>query len=240
MNLFGKKALLDQIKKNKSQIALVHLLVNNKELIAYCNKLNIHTKVYHDRKFFDQFDNVNHQDVVIELKDKKVKVKDLESFLKQNQDKEQLLVLILDSIHDPHNFGAILRSADAFGVDAVIYKKNNQVGLTDIVAKTSMGAINNLNLIEVVNLSNAINVLKENKFWIYASTLSDKSQDIRKVDFDKRTVIIVGNEENGISPLVIKNSDFNVIIPMYGNMQSLNVSVATGILLYHIKTKLSK
>ena len=201
MNLFGKKALLDQIKKNKSQIALVHLLVNNKELIAYCNKLNIHTKVSHDRKFFDQFDHVNHQDVVIELKDKKVKVKDLESFLKQNQDKEQLLVLILDSIHDPHNFGAILRSADAFGVDAVIYKKNNQVGLTDIVAKT---------------------------------------QDIRKVDFDKRTVIIVGNEENGISPLVIKNSDFNVIIPMYGNMQSLNVSVATGILLYHINTKLSK
>ena len=147
MNLFGKKALLDQIKKNKSQIALVHLLVNNKELIAYCDKLGIHTKVYHDRKFFDKFDNVNHQDVIIELKDKKVKVRVLDSFLAQNKDSKQLLVLMLDSIHDPHNFGAILRSADAFGVDAVIYKKNNQVGLTNVVAKTSMGAINNLNLI---------------------------------------------------------------------------------------------
>ncbi|MCF0227381.1 MAG: 23S rRNA (guanosine(2251)-2'-O)-methyltransferase RlmB [Malacoplasma sp.] len=240
MNLFGKKALLDQIKSNKNQIVLVHLLVNNKELISYCDKLNIHTKVYHDRKFFDQFSNVNHQDVVIELKDKKVKVKDLDSFIKATKDQKQVLVLMLDSIHDPHNFGAILRTADAFGVDAVIYKKNNQVGLTDTVAKTSMGAVNTLNLIEVVNLSNAINVFKENKFWIYASTLSDKTQDLNKVKFDDRSVIIVGNEENGISPLVIKNSDFNIKIPMFGNMQSLNVSVATGILLYYIKTNMSK
>ena len=240
MNLFGKKALLDQIKANKSQIALVHLLVNNKELIAYCDRNHVHTKVYHNTKFFDKFGDINHQNVVVELKDKKVKVKDLDSFLNSTKDKKQLLVLMLDSIHDPHNFGAILRSADAFGVDAVIYKKNGQVGLTDTVAKTSLGAINNLNLIEVVNLSQTIETLKKNKFWVYASTLEDDSKDIRELDYDARSVIIVGNEENGISPLVIKNSDFKVKIPMYGNMKSLNVSVATGILLYHIRSKMSK
>ena len=240
MNLFGKKALLDQIKSNKSQIALVHLLVNNKELISYCDKNHIPTKVYHNTKFFDSFGDINHQNVIVELKNKKVKVKDLNSFLENNKDKKQLLVLMLDSIYDPHNFGAILRSADAFAVDAVIYKKNGQVGLTDTVAKTSLGAINNLNLIEVVNLSQTIETLKQNKFWIYASTLADDSKDINELDYDARSVIIVGNEDNGISPLVVKNSDFKVKIPMYGNMQSLNVSVATGILLYHIKSKMSK
>ncbi|MCF0227927.1 MAG: hypothetical protein HUJ52_03845, partial [Malacoplasma sp.] len=74
MNLFGKKALLDQIKTNKSQIALVHLLVNNKELIAYCDRNHVHTKVYHNTKFFDSFGDINHQNVIVELKDKKVKV----------------------------------------------------------------------------------------------------------------------------------------------------------------------
>ena len=240
MKLFGKKALQDQIKMDKNQILLVHLFVNNKDLISYCNKQKLRTKVYHDYKFFDAFSDVNHQGVIVDLKQKEVKTLDLEDFLIKNQNKKQMLILMLDCIQDPHNFGAILRSANAFGVDAVIYKRNNQVGLTNTVAKTSVGAINMLNLIEVSNLSNAINVLKKYKFWIYASTLSESSQDLNKVDFDKRSVIIVGNEDSGISPLVIRNSDFHVKIKMYGNMQSLNVSVACGILLYHIRSKMGK
>ncbi|MDE7433881.1 MAG: 23S rRNA (guanosine(2251)-2'-O)-methyltransferase RlmB, partial [Mycoplasmoidaceae bacterium] len=81
-----------------------------------------------------------------------------------NKDKKQMLFLIVDSIEDPQNFGAILRTADGFGVDGVIYKKNNQVQINDLVAKTSMGAINTLNLFKVTNLVNEINLLKENGF----------------------------------------------------------------------------
>jgi 23S rRNA (guanosine2251-2'-O)-methyltransferase len=98
-----------------------------------------------------------------------------------------------------------------------------------------MGAIQHLNLIKVSNLSQALEKLKKANYWIYTSCLDSGATDYRKIKYDKKSVLVVGNEENGVSPLIISNSDFLVKIPMLGKIQSLNVSVATGILLSRIE-----
>jgi 23S rRNA (guanosine2251-2'-O)-methyltransferase len=97
-----------------------------------------------------------------------------------------------------------------------------------------MGAINNLNMFKVTNLSNEIDLLKKNGFWIYSSALSENSEDYNKVKYDKKLVLVVGSENKGVSKIILDKSDFIINIPMCGNVQSLNVSVATGILLSKI------
>ena len=238
--LFGTKALLDQIKFDKEHISVVHLFKDNKKLINELKFNNIKFKIHHDKNWFKQFDkNLNHQFVVIEIQNNN-KVKTLESFLENNKTKTKSIILIVDSIQDPHNFGSILRTCDAFGVDAVIYKSDNQVQINDFVSKTSMGAINTLNIFKVVNLSRAIELLKKYGYWIYASMLDEKSQSNNDVDYSDKSVIIIGNEQSGINKLIAKNSDQSIIIKMYGKLQSLNVAVATGILLYEARNKKKK
>jgi 23S rRNA (guanosine2251-2'-O)-methyltransferase len=152
--LFGKKALLDHI--DNKNIINVDLIANH-ELISLLKQKQINFKI-RDDSFFKQFDkNLNHQGVVIHLKSNE-RINDIESFL--SLPKTQSIILVIDGIQDPQNFGAILRSCDAFGVDVVVYKKDNQVQINDFVIKSSMGAIEHLNLIKVVNLSRTIEQLK--------------------------------------------------------------------------------
>jgi 23S rRNA (guanosine2251-2'-O)-methyltransferase len=141
--------------------------------------------------------------------------------------------LILDGIEDPQNFGAILRSVDAFGVDGVIIKKRNEVPLNATVAKVSTGAINWVKVAMVSNLSQAIQTLKDHGYWIVASDGSGK-QDYDTVDYKSPIGLVVGSEGFGIAPLVLKNSDFIVKIPMTGHVNSLNASVASAILISEI------
>ncbi|WEK83022.1 MAG: 23S rRNA (guanosine(2251)-2'-O)-methyltransferase RlmB [Mycoplasma sp.] len=232
--MFGKKALLDQLKIDSNQISLVHLTTNARELIKQLKQQKVNCKIHHDNSFFNQFKNVNHQFVVTELKSNNKDSVDLKTFLTNNK-KEKLLFLIVDSIQDSHNFGSILRTAEAHQVDGVIYKNSNQVLVNEVVVKTAMGAVNKLNLFKVANLTNTVQLLKEHNFWIYASVLNKKAKPINQEKFANRTALIVGNESEGISKILIDHSDINVFVPMYGTVQSLNVSVATGIMLYQIK-----
>ena len=238
--LFGTKALLDQIKFDKEHITVVHLFKDNKKLINELKSNNIKVKIHHDKEWFNQFDkNLNHQFVVTEIQNDN-KVKTLESFLEINKHKTKSIILMIDSIQDPHNFGSILRTCDAFGVDAVIYKSDNQVQLNDFVSKTSMGAINTLNMFKVVNLSRTIELLKKYGYWIYVSMLDENAKSNDEINYSDKSVIIVGNEQSGVNHLTAKNSDQSVMIKMYGKLQSLNVSVATGILLYEARNKIFK
>ena len=136
----------------------------------------------------------------------------------------------------PHNFGAILRSADAFGVDGVIIKSRNQVPLNMTVAKVSTGAIEYVKVAEVNNIVSAINKLKENGFWIYTADGSGKD-NYETLDYSGPTALVVGSEGHGASRLVMENSDFIIKIPMKGHVNSLNVSVSVGILLSRIVNK---
>jgi len=143
------------------------------------------------------------------------------------------LILILDEIQDPHNVGAILRSAECSGVNGVILTKHNSATITSTVTKVSAGATEHLKICQVNNLSQTIDELKEKGFWIVGSSL-ENAKNYTEVDYKIPIALIVGNEEKGIRKLTASKCDFLVKIPMTGKIQSLNVSVASGILLFEI------
>ncbi|MDR0675102.1 MAG: 23S rRNA (guanosine(2251)-2'-O)-methyltransferase RlmB [Mycoplasmataceae bacterium] len=229
--LFGRKVLLENI--NNNQIINVDLAKQNRDLIPLLKKHHINFQL-RDNNFFKNYDlHLNHQGIVINMKNNQIK--DLTSLITFVKNKPQSIVLIIDGIQDPQNFGSILRTCDAMQVDGVIYKKDNQAQINDFVSKTSMGAVQYLNLVKVTNLHQVLDLLKNIGYWIYASTLSNDAIDYQKIKYDYKSIIIVGNEEKGISPLLKKTADFQIKIPMYGKIQSLNVSVATGVILAEIK-----
>ncbi|WP_338991909.1 23S rRNA (guanosine(2251)-2'-O)-methyltransferase RlmB [Spiroplasma endosymbiont of Seladonia tumulorum] len=144
-------------------------------------------------------------------------------------------LLVLDQISDPHNFGAILRTCDLFNVDGVIILEKRQVDINATVVKTSAGAFNYVPVCRVNNLTNAIEYLKKQGFWIYATSLTTTAHNVSKLKYDTPICLIVGNEGTGISAKLLKHSDFNIYIPTTGHLDSLNVSVASAILIYQIK-----
>ena len=150
--------------------------------------------------------------------------------LKEGQD---ALVLILDGITDPHNLGAILRSADQFGTDLVVLPEHRSVKANETVTKVSSGAAQYVPMAVETNLRRVIDMLKENGFWIYGADMNGENSYL--VKFPPRTAIVMGSEGDGISQLVRKSCDYMLSIPMRGHIDSLNVSVAAGILLYEAR-----
>lgn len=146
--------------------------------------------------------------------------------------KEDPFFLILDRIEDPHNLGSILRTCDATGVDAVIIPKHRACGMTPIVAKTSTGAIEHVPLIRVTNLTKTVEVLKKAGFWIFGTDMT--GTDYRAWNVSGKVALIIGNEGKGMQPNLKKEVDELLTIPMTGHVQSLNASVATGLLLYEM------
>lgn len=144
------------------------------------------------------------------------------------------IFLLLDEITDPHNFGAIIRSAEAFGVTAIIIKKDRQVDVNATVMKVATGAQNNINIIQVPNINGAIAELKKAGFWVVGTSLST-NRTASDLKYDFPVALVVGNEGKGMSQLVTKNCDYLVKIPMQGKVNSLNVSVATGVMLAIIR-----
>jgi 23S rRNA (guanosine2251-2'-O)-methyltransferase len=149
------------------------------------------------------------------------------------------LLLILDGIEDPQNLGAILRTADAFGVDGLILKSRGEVQMNATVAKVSTGAIDYVKVAVVPNLSQALEKLKEAGYWIVASDGSAQ-QSYTEVDYRSPIGLIIGSEGFGISSLLVKRSDFVVKIPMFGHVNSLNASVATAVLVSQIVSSRGK
>ncbi len=143
--------------------------------------------------------------------------------------------MILDHLEDPHNFGAIIRSAEARGVKKIIIPKDRSVSVNETVMKTSSGALNNVNIIMVSNLVNTINELKNRGYFIYAAEAD--GVNYKKVNYANKICLVIGSEGYGISQLVRKQADEIISIPMYGHVNSLNASVATGILLFAIEGK---
>jgi 23S rRNA (guanosine2251-2'-O)-methyltransferase len=158
---------------------------------------------------------------------------DLYEIISESKKSQYPLLLILDSIQDTHNVGAILRSADCSGVDGIIITKNNSAPINETVVKTSAGASEHVKITLINNLAQTIDELKQKGFWIIGSYL-EGAKDYTKVDYNVPIAVIVGNEEKGIRKLTADKCDHLVRIPMKGKIQSLNVSVATGVLLFEI------
>lgn len=155
----------------------------------------------------------------------------LDQLLIQAKEKtETPFFLILDSIEDPHNFGSILRTADASGVDGVIIPKHRAVGITPIVTKTSTGAVEHVSVARVTNLVQTVRQLKGEGFWVFGTDMD--GMNFQKWNAQGSIALVIGNEGRGMSPGLKKEMDELLTIPMVGHVQSLNASVAAGLLMY--------
>jgi 23S rRNA (guanosine2251-2'-O)-methyltransferase len=147
---------------------------------------------------------------------------------------DDALILILDGVEDPRNFGAILRTAECAGASGVLIPERRSVGLTETVAKSSAGATEYVKVAKVANLNRTIQELKEKNVWVVGTT-ADAEMDHTEWDWSRPTALVLGSEGKGLHRLVAENCDVLVKIPMYGKIQSLNVSVATGVILFEAR-----
>ncbi|MCH8033211.1 MAG: 23S rRNA (guanosine(2251)-2'-O)-methyltransferase RlmB [Bacteroidetes bacterium] len=236
MNLIvGRKPVLEAINSGE-ELEQIYLLYGQKGNIidairVAAKKRGIKTNQIPLEKFRTLIQNMNAQGVAA-IKPA-YKFHSLNDIISEAKSSSNPLILILDSIQDTHNVGAILRSAECSGVNGIIVTKHNSAPINATVVKTSAGATEHVKIAQVNNLTNTIKVLKDSGFWIVGSSL-DNAKIYTEVDFTIPIALIVGNEEKGIRKLTADKCDFLVKIPMAGKLQSLNVSVATGILLFEV------
>jgi len=157
----------------------------------------------------------------------------LQEIIKSAKTSQYPLILLLDEIEDPHNLGAIIRSADVFGVDGIVIKKRREAPLNATVAKVSAGAFSFMKIAEVANLTQAIVTLKKDGYWLVASD-GKASKSYAQIDYKCPIALVIGSEGFGISRLILKNCDFIVKIPMTGHVSCLNASVASAVIVSQI------
>jgi 23S rRNA (guanosine2251-2'-O)-methyltransferase len=176
----------------------------------------------------------DHRSVVAEICPVKIHEEDF-LYEKNNQEKFKKIILAVN-IEDPHNLGAILRSAMAFGVDALVFTARKSTQITSTVISSSAGAALKIPLVRIGNTTDSVLRLKEHGYWIYGTCVDqDNSSALNKVKFHEKSVVLVGNEGKGLSDKVLKHCDYSVYIPV--DFNSLNVSVATGIVLYQMSAQ---
>ena len=227
MLVYGKNVAEEYLKKSE-KVRKIYLQDNfhDENLKSLIEKSKI--PVIIKRKFeLDQLANTLHQGIILDVAD--FSYCSLDSFL----NKEDCFLVILDHLEDPHNFGAIIRTSEAAGVDGIIIPKDRGVSVNGTVIKTSVGASENMAIIMVTNLNQTIKELKDNGFWIVGTDL-DNSTDYRKIDYSGKIALVIGNEGSGMSRIVKESCDFIAKIPMYGKVNSLNASVAAGIMIYEV------
>jgi 23S rRNA (guanosine2251-2'-O)-methyltransferase len=186
-----------------------------------------------DRKRLDRLaDNNNHQGIVIEVEmPGELSESDLKTAVENLS--ETALFLVLDNVQDPHNLGACLRTADATGVHGVIITRDNATGITPTVCKVASGAAETVPVYQVTNLSRTLRWLKGEGLWIMGAA-GDTAQTVYKTDFTVPMALVVGAEGKGLRRLTKEQCDVLVSVPMLGQVDSLNLSVATGVLLYEV------
>jgi 23S rRNA (guanosine2251-2'-O)-methyltransferase len=225
--IFGRNPVRSALEAEHASLLYVSRRLSNDSLVSLARSKGIEVKIVDDGFLDHLSQNQLHQGFVAEVAS--YPTISLAEMIAQAK-KPYPLIVILDGIEDPHNLGAILRSADAFGVDGVILKSHGEVQLNGTVAKVSTGAIDYVNIAVVSNLSQAMETLKAAGYWVVASDGS-ATMSYDEVDYRSPIALVVGSEGFGISPLLLKRSDFVVKIPMFGHVNSLNASVATGIFL---------
>ncbi len=200
-------------------------------IIAECKKRKIPVKEMPRQKLDFKLPGVNHQGVALVVSSGSyVDVEEIIEYAKS--DSKPAFILVLDEIEDPHNFGAIIRTAECCGVHGIIIPKRHSVGINNTVYKTACGAAEYVKVARVANLPSTIDMLKENGIWVYGADMN--GEDIFSTDFTSDTAIVIGNEGKGIGRLVKEKCDFLVKIPMFGKINSLNASVAAGISMYSV------
>ncbi len=220
MKIYGKNVLF---MTNPKEIKKVYLSKSrkDKDVFDYLIQNKIHY-VLTENSILDCMTHENHQGIILDVED--FNYADLKEVL------DGAFLLILDHLEDPHNFGAIIRTAEAAGVDGIIIPKDRSVSVNATVMKTSVGTLNKMKIVKVTNLVETVKKLQKNNFFVYGADMV--GSDIRQCSFASKKVLVIGNEGKGISDLLKKNCDEMVSIPMKGEVNSLNASVAGAILIF--------
>ncbi|MEG1494974.1 MAG: 23S rRNA (guanosine(2251)-2'-O)-methyltransferase RlmB [Bacilli bacterium] len=227
MLVYGRNVAEEFLKKpEKVRRIILQAGFHDENLLFTIGKLKIQVETM--EKFqLDRLAKGVHQGIMLEVEDYKYcSLTDLIT-----NDDDQFLV-ILDHLEDPHNLGAIIRTCEAAGVKGIIIPKDRGVTVNSTVMKTSAGAIENIKIALVINLNITIQELKKQGFWIVGADMN--GQNYREINYSGKTAIVIGNEGEGISRLVRESCDFIASIPMYGKVNSLNASVAAGVMIYEV------
>ncbi len=246
MIVYGKN-VFETLKDSPDQILDLYIQNGSKdrriEKILSTLPKNIRLKTVSKKEMDKMTEQGVHQGIAARVKD--LPMLSLEELIEKAEQNESQtgslpLLIALDEIQDPHNVGAILRSADAAGADGVILCKHKGAGLTPAAVKTSAGAAYSMPVASVSSLAQALKKLKDYGYWVAGSDFDQTSVDYRKGLYDRKLVLVIGNEGKGMSKSVKDACDFKVHIPMRGQVQSLNASVAAGVLMYEIQASRDK
>jgi len=230
MYISGKNVARETLENNKKVIkAFICDDFKDKELISLLQKRNIRIE-YLPKFEMSKIDSSNNQGIILSVPD--FEYCELDELLTN----EKPFLVILDHLEDPHNFGAIIRTCEAAGVDGIIIPKDRSVSVNNTVMKTSAGALNNMKICTVTNLNRTISELKDKGLWIIGTDMSN-SVCYDKLDYDMPLALIIGSEGFGMSKLTKRLCDYIVNIPMKGKVNSLNASVAAGIVIFKIFEK---
>lgn len=229
MQIYGKNVAVEKLKSH-DRINKIYLSNNFRDetILSLIEKRNIKYQVI-DKRDMDKMCKGLHQGIILEVED--IKTYTFDEVI-PNISKEYPLVVILDHLEDPHNLGAIIRSSEAFGVDAIIIPNDRSVSITSTVVKTSVGTIDKVKIVSIANINTAIKKLKDLGYWIVGTDM--EGENYTSIDYKTKIGLVIGNEGKGISKVTSANCDYIAKIPMRGTVNSLNASVACGIFLAEI------
>ncbi|MBQ1315347.1 MAG: 23S rRNA (guanosine(2251)-2'-O)-methyltransferase RlmB [Erysipelotrichaceae bacterium] len=229
--VYGKNVVSSMLK-DRREILTLYLLEGRKDIetVSLAKSQNIRIK-YVSKAELDRLVSGNHQGYVAEVREYKTYT--IEEITDSIPEGKLPLIVALDSLQDPHNLGAILRTMSCVGGDGVIIEKNRSVSLNGTVAKVSVGAIDKVKVAQVTNLAQTLRKLKEMGYWVIGTDVN-QAQDYRRVRYDMPVVLVIGAEGTGMRRLIGETCDLKIKLPMEGDIGSLNASVACGILLYQI------
>lgn len=233
MYIYGKNVAKEKLSTNdKITKAYISKKFKDQNIINLLKEKNIKINFVDELQLNKKVEG-NHQGIILEVDE--VETLSLKEYLELTKDKKNPLLVMLDHLEDPHNFGAIIRTCEALGIDGIIIPNDRSVGINGTVVKTSVGSIVNVNIIRVPNLANTIEKLKDNGYWFVGTDM--KGTEYTKIDYNMPTCLVIGNEGHGMSNIVKNNCDFIATIPMVGKVNSLNASVSCAIILSEIVNK---
>ncbi|WP_315074817.1 23S rRNA (guanosine(2251)-2'-O)-methyltransferase RlmB [uncultured Clostridium sp.] len=234
--VIGRNAVIEALKEDRT---IETLYISNSKLegsintiVSIAKEKRILIKEVDKRKLDSMCGGETHQGVIAKVTPYKYsEVSDILAFAEER--KEAPFIVILDEVEDPHNLGSIVRTAELFGVHGIIIPKRRSASVSTTVYKSSVGAIEHVKIAKVTNLNSTIEDLKQKGIWVYGADIRAEEYSYQ-VDFSGPCAVIIGNEGRGISKLTVQKCDKLIKIPMVGKINSLNASVAGGIIMYEV------
>lgn len=238
MYYYGKNTIkgLVEAKTNLEDVIISERFKDDK-FLSFLKRNGIKYRIAKDNLIEELAHKNNHQGVIAKVFE--YKYSNIDEIIGAEKDNDNSLVILLDGLEDPQNFGSIIRTSEALQVGGIVIPKNRSVRVNPTVAKVSTGAIDNVKIAQETNLRQVIQKLKDNGYWIVGSDMATEiSYD--QIDYKMKVALIVGSEGKGISKQVLKECDYIVKLPMYGKISSLNAAVAAAIIMYQINSNRQK